>query len=254
MTKDNSITDIKETMDYNKFERGIFQRPLRDLTLLKSSMQKNGFKTEYPIIVKSINKNKYEILSGHHRFQAAKELLIPIKYIISDDFNDTLEFETLTKEWSLKDYLHSNIATGNKNYIAVQQYKDKTNIPVSTVIFILSNAEGNYNNIVKDFKLGKFEIKNLEFAKTMLRIIKQFKDNNITAGSSAKFVRALSLCMKVESFDIDYLINKIIKRPSLLIAQTTTEKYIKHIDEIYNYGLKSKRKLAIAFEVNKNKK
>ena len=40
MTKDNSITDIKETMDYNKFERGIFQRPLRDLTLLKSSMQK----------------------------------------------------------------------------------------------------------------------------------------------------------------------------------------------------------------------
>lgn len=251
---DNVVSEIKETMDYNKFEKSIFQRPMRNLNPLKESMKKYGFKYEYPIIVANIGKSKYEILAGHHRFQAAKELLLPIKYIVSDTtFNNTIELETINKEWSLNDYLQSYISKGNEEYIIIKQYCDETNMPLSTAIFILSNAEGIYKTIVKNFKLGLFEVKNHTFATVMMKACKTLKDNNIHTGRTAKFIRALALCVKLKQFDLEYFINKLVKRPNLLINQTTTDKYIQHIEDIYNYALKNTSKIGIALEIKKNK-
>ena len=253
----NKITEnlqIIETNDYDLFELSLFQRPLRDYTQLKASILENGFKKEFPIIVRVTNTNKFEIIAGHHRFVAAKEANVPIKYIVTTDtIEQIMVLESLNKAWVLSDYLSSYIKQDFKEYIKIKQYQEQTGIPLSLVLYILSDGTEKEKEITKIFKNGKFIIKNIAIGKQMHEAILELKKNNMPFWNKVKFLKGLFLCCKCDFFDLKFFIKKVVHSPHLLkkIPSTISEN-VQMIENIYNLKLKNKKPISLVFNINKN--
>lgn len=80
---------VQQTQEYDKFSLLSANRDISKghVQSLKASIEKLGNITEkVPIIV---NQN-LEIIDGQHRFQALKELGLPVFYIVADGMGGTL--------------------------------------------------------------------------------------------------------------------------------------------------------------------
>ena len=118
ITKKPSITNIKldQLIPYHDHPFKLYEgNRLKDLV---ESIAKNGVLT--PIVVRRINdgenKGKYEILSGHNRVNASKEVdelkTIPavIREDLTDEEADLIVIETNFVQRSIKDMRHSELS------------------------------------------------------------------------------------------------------------------------------------------------
>lgn len=77
------VNQVNQTNDYNLFKS---LKGNRNVNKLHVQRLKESFKGDYlmsPIIV---NQN-YEIIDGQHRFNAAKDLSLPVNFIICNDYS-----------------------------------------------------------------------------------------------------------------------------------------------------------------------
>lgn len=103
---------LKSTKTYSIFNKVIGNRDLnsKNLTRIKESINEIGL--QVPILV---NENK-SIIDGQHRLQAAKELQIPITYIISNEScEDNIDQLQISKKWTAYDFCNRNALRGNKD-------------------------------------------------------------------------------------------------------------------------------------------
>ena len=124
----------------NKINRPISEGHIK---ILKKSMSDYGFWKGKPI---QINKHM-EILDGHHRYLAAKELNIPYYFVIEDFEKENIEMmkklNTSTKALNGYDYCEMYAKNGNKNYINFLSYLNKhpTNYYSHLLIIFSKNAD-----------------------------------------------------------------------------------------------------------------
>lgn len=103
---------LKSTRTYSIFNKVIGNRNLdpKNLKRIKESINEIGL--QMPILV---NQNK-SIIDGQHRLQAAKELEIPITYIISkDSCEQNIDQLQISKKWTALDFCNRNALKGNKD-------------------------------------------------------------------------------------------------------------------------------------------
>ena len=103
---------LKSTKTYSIFNKVIGNRDLnsKNLNRIKDSINQIGL--QVPILV---NENK-SIIDGQHRLQAAKELQIPITYIISNEScEDNIDQLQISKKWTAYDFCNRNALKGNKD-------------------------------------------------------------------------------------------------------------------------------------------
>ena len=103
---------LKSTKTYSIFNKVIGNRNLdtKNLKRIKDSISLIGL--QMPILV---NENK-SIIDGQHRLQAAKELEIPITYIISNEScEDNIDQLQISKKWTAYDFCNRNALRGNKD-------------------------------------------------------------------------------------------------------------------------------------------
>ena len=112
------------TKNYNLFKpllgnRVVFENRKQ---VLISSIKQNGWITN-PILV---NKNM-EIINGQHRFEALKELNMPIEYIVFEDatIQDCIALNIKQQNWKLSDYIRCYAETGNDDYIFLMEQLKK---------------------------------------------------------------------------------------------------------------------------------
>jgi hypothetical protein len=105
-----------------------FNRDVLRTKRLEKSMLKHGWIDACPLHVIRNGNGKFKVKQGHHRFEAAKNIGIPVKYVECDDDATIFELEASTKRWTVKDYLIAFCRTGNKEYIGIKDYCDESGI------------------------------------------------------------------------------------------------------------------------------
>lgn len=133
-------TNIKSTMDYDMFKFSPLNRKpsYKHVKQLIDAIQENNQLDINPILV---SKDGY-ILSGQHRFIAAKTLKVPIYYIQKDDVDDMyiLTSNQNQRKCDLKDTV--NFFANHKNhpeYIELERLMKLWKIPVGSICCMLGN-------------------------------------------------------------------------------------------------------------------
>ena len=239
-------TSITTTKKYDLFELHEFNRDVTRVEKLELSMSKYGWLDPYPMHVVRNGGKKLIIKDGHHRFEVAKKLSLPVKYVICNDNRISIhELQKTTNTWNLKDYLVSYIRTGNPEYIAVKEYVDETGIPVNIAISLVGGESSGSHNFVNAFKDGRYKIGNQLHANQIKNIIFHIKKVGVAFATSALFLQALSKVLRVKEVDMERLKSKISVHSSYFERQPNVESYLDAIEAIYNR--QSKDRVPVAF-------
>lgn len=232
---DKQVGSIFRTKSFDKFKYNHFNRVIKEAHVkwLMEQMEKYGF-----IKGKQITCNeKFEIIDGHHRFEAAKRLNIPFEVQMIKGGNEELLQKSNVGQlnWNKHDFTNYWAEKGNTNYIALRDFMVKyPQFHITQCLVFLMN-EPNAHPRTKEFQEGLFEIKSVakaeEFANKVLRCMEIYPKAN-----QSKFVSALICCeTRCKQFKFKEFFDKLQKFPDMLTPSITTKSYLEKIEALYNY-------------------
>ncbi len=130
---------IQNTTDYDQFKSTNKNRPVTvsHVRKLKESIIRHNLLHANPIIVSQ----DMEIIDGQHRLEVAKQLGLPICYVVTDATeNDMRSLNASSKNWTLRDYLNSYVEEGLEDYIILKAYIDAYPITLHIAIRLLRDG------------------------------------------------------------------------------------------------------------------
>ena len=243
-----SVTDIKvyKTYDYSLFKTIKGNREINSSHLkgLEKSMKENYLST---III--VNEN-YEIIDGQHRFTIISKLLLPVYYIIREGYGmeEVIRFNTEAVSWKSNDYLNTYCIRGNDDYKLYFKFKEKYKLDHCSTRVLLGNTGSTHTaSSGRIFRTGKFKVVN--YKKAVDIVEKIFSLAPYYAGYKRRnFIYTMASLLKNPLFDFKEFFQKVKMLPDSLIDCTSTENYLKLINEIYNYNRTAKVNLIPANE------
>ena len=231
---------ITSTTNYEMFKlvksnRVVKQRNVE--RLMKSFELTGGMSMSKPIIVD----RNYNVIDGQNRLMACKKMGIPVHYVVSDDKIENIPiYNTYQEKWGLEDYAHYWAEQGNENYKRILAIRDRVSIALNGVLECLVNGNGYTNEI---FKEGRFVFdgdidKCVEHIQKILQLCYVVKGKR---NVSSKMLRAIRFLSKIKSFDLDTLLEKIMRYQGKLYTCATSEEYIQMFTSLYNYKIRVNR-------------
>lgn len=205
------------------------------LSRLKDSMKKNHLFT-----IITVNE-KFEIIDGQHRYNACKDLNLPINYVIVPGYglSEVQILNENSKTWNANDYLNGYCNLGYPEYLKYKRFLEKYGFPHKVNLCLLEGIKGDGGNATERFKSGGFVVREESFAYEVANKIKLVK--NIYAGAERfGFALAFVSCLKRPSFSFDEFMDRMKYKSSMLVDCTTVNAYLALIEEIYNFRRKEK--------------
>lgn len=236
---------IIETKNYDKFELHEFNRSIHNIERLQESMKIHGWIDAYPMHVVENGSGKLKIKAGHHRFESARSLNIPVKYVICADDSTIHEMERATSGWTMRDYLESYARIGNPHYLKLSEYHRKFRIPLNVSVTLMGGKAANESGFHSvNFKDGKFKISNHTHAYKLGEIVLFLDELGVEFCRNSRFIVALSKVMHVDGLSIDELKKKMEHHVYMMTKQPDVAGYVAMLEKVYNR--QRGRKLAIA--------
>ena len=218
---------------------------------LKKSISAKNLLYMAPI---SVNKDM-QIINGQHRYLAAKELGVPLYYIIQEDFKpeDMLAMNTAIS-WTTADVFHFYCKNGYVEYQKLDKYIKSTGVPVSTALRLVIGERGNNLDV---FKSGKFvyetdPLKGVEMCKITIDKIKKIKGSvKCQFTKSSRFWSSLLRLVNHPDFDqVKWLANLDIQMENLT-AKAGSSGYFNMFINIFNWRNHNKIKIEKEGEIYK---
>jgi hypothetical protein len=232
---------IQETKNYKIFELLPTNRDTKKISALTESMKNHGFKKAYPLNCIQNGNGKLKIIDGHHRFEVACTLGLPVKYVVDNDDPLTIfEIDDCTNKWSMEDHLTSQCRGGNVEYAKVRKYHDDTGIGILPAISMLYGHSADSQNVGKLFKKGEFVCRESRNAGVVRDIVIFMKDHGIGWAHHVKLVAALSRLTFVKEFSSATLKEKINSFPYMIQKQPHLEGYMEMLETAYNFRSRTK--------------
>jgi hypothetical protein len=230
---------IHTTKDYGQFKRLSGNRSVNKLHVdrIKKSMS-----TNYLFTAILVNGN-FEILDGQHRFEAIKELNLPLNYIVVDQTIDPLQYvQTINQNvraWSADSFEQAYCELGYDHYIKYRQFKKKYGFGHNECMAILTGANTSGSHVFNLFKSGSFKITHLKDAEEIANMICSLKD--LYDGYKRRsFIFAILQLLDKKDFIFDEFRQKLSLNPSALKHCSEASQYIALIEDIYNYRRRTK--------------
>lgn len=211
---------------------------------LKKSMQQYGFLVSFPIVCVRNPEKKLVVKDGQHRLLFARELGLPVPYVIEQDDFDIAIINCTGKTWSPADYAQKFAANGLRDYERGLAFAERFKLPVTKAFTLLAGYTG-YGNVMEDFKSGKFKVKDEDWA----CVVASTYNAMVGIEGRLKTARFLEACMavcRVGEFDPGRLIKGAHKRRDKLASYSTRDAYLEMIEEVYNFGKRRLFPLKIA--------
>jgi hypothetical protein len=234
-----------QTGDYSKFKLCNFNRDVKNTKELKASMASHGYIPAHPLHCVLVD-GMLHIKDGHHRFEVAKSLGIPVWYVVCDDEATIHDLQKTTTSWKVADYADSYARSGRDEYQRVKQYQSETGIPLGMCISMLGGECATSSNKVKEFKQGRFTItpEGEAHAAQMRTIILKLKELGISPGHI--LIMSLSRLLFVKEFSVTTFLERMAANSGELKKFGNVEGQALNLEYIYNRNAKSHR-LNIAF-------
>jgi hypothetical protein len=232
---------IHETKEYNRFKLTADNREVieRRVAKLLPSMKAYGWLESHPMLVRKSG-DRYEILDGQGRFHAAKQLGLPVRFVVTTKQISIAKINEGQSPWTLNDYCGSYAQQGNSGYHFLKEFQSRHGLPLMQCAQILRGGVALAGNANDAIRAGTFEPTNIEFAEHVALIVSQLCKAH-ACGRTSNFVTAVSRVLNVKTLDIQRLIERIVKNPELVTPRTTADAYVELIEVIYNFNVKAKR-------------
>ena len=241
MKKETNDNIIYSSTEYHKFCFLKGNRPIKQSEVDKkiSSLEQSGMMV--PGLCQETQPGsqwKFIIMEGQHRFKGCEVLKIPFRFLINNFITllDIINSNEAQTKWLLSDFLHCWIAQKKEEYLHVQDFLSKYNLPMSLAITLLSGS-GNGQSIAQ-FKKGEFEAKDTVLAEEIGNALILLKEE-VPCYKNSRFILALSKCLEVPEFNIQQFIEQSKKYK---IGQCSDwSSYLNEIDRVYSYNRKTNR-------------
>ena len=244
------VTKVYSTSDYKLFKKLKGNRNVLDARkrLLISSIKERGW-IRNPIVCNE----KMEIIDGQGRFEALKELHMPIEFVISPGatIQDCISLNIKQKNWSNQDYIDSYAENGVREFVVLNAIiKRYTVLNVSTICVICGNVSTVGAGMANPIKNGTFQFfdeenlhDRLNFAVECLKIIQSGNGRERTWATALKFIYSCRL------IDNAKFLTQLSKRRAFISPIANTRQALEVFEKIYNYG--TRRKVYFVSEYDK---
>ena len=226
---------VYETKDYDIFKFITGNRSLNENQverLIESIKDKNLLEVN-PIIVNT----KMEVIDGQSRLAAAKQLNVPIFYMVAKTANleDVRLLNINVKTWGMDDYLESYLAQNIPDYYTLKRFHEDYAIPLSICLVLLSGMKDRAE-VRAAFKNGDFKVTTLSVAKRIavkLIDIRQYADRGVWR--SRDFIQAVIALDKDATINHDKLLKKFKQTGQTIYRQGSTQDYLRRFAEVYGF-------------------
>ena len=234
---------VRLSKNYSMFK---FKDGNRDLNYInvnkmEDSLKKHGWVT--PIVVD----NNYYIVDGQHRFQAAKNLGMPIVFIkMSNDFNVEAirDINNAQEKWNTWDYVKSQADLGNVHFQYIQSLRERfAEVGVKVVEAAINEVTG-YKKHLKyyalhpdSFKFNEYDYNivcnALDYTCEIIKIIDEVKNTRTLIGPK-RYVAKAVIFMLTRGVHEKELLGKVEKYGSKYRYPGSMLDALENLDEIYN--------------------
>ena len=209
----------------------------RRVEKIKKSITKVGYITS-PILV---NENM-EIIDGQGRFEALKQLQLPIEYIVQNGINirECVAMNVHQTNWTIIDYIYSHADRGIQSFVYIRDLMERFKINNVSVMAVATLGCGVFKaEYIHD---GTLEITQEQYEKAIKKL-EFFEDlyNGYNDVPRFRFIlKGLLYCTEIEGIDLERLKAKVIevleykKVPPI----PTVEEAMQFLEEIYNKNSK----------------
>ncbi len=235
------MKEIKETNNYEMFKKLEGNRIVdgKRIEKIKKSILKVGYITS-PILV---NQNM-EIIDGQGRFEALKQLQLPVEYIVQNDIGikECVAMNVHQTNWNALDYIKSYAERGIKSYAYMQNLIDKYHKSNVSLVHIATATKGLTRfgaDIIRD---GLLEITDEEYQNAIQRLdlVKEIAEKYKKIPRTNFIVVAMLYCLIIDCVDFKRLKEKVIevldygKVPPI----PTVDEAVQFLENIYNRNSK----------------
>ena len=241
---------LQTTKDYSKFELCQFNRDVKKKKFLKASMEKHGFIPAYPMHCTRSSGGRLQIKAGHHRFEVAQELGLPVVFVVSDDDATIHELEKATTAWTIRDYMESFAKCGVEAYARVKEYHEKTGVPIGLCVSMLGGESAGSSNMLPKFKYGSYRISESTHADDVADIVLFCKELGVKSNDSI-FVQSVSRCMYVDEFSPEIFKRRAAANASLLKPCRSVADQMAVLETVYNANARSDNRVPLVFLASK---
>ena len=201
---------------------------------IKNSILENGY-IRNPIVV---NENM-EIIDGQGRFEALKELEMPVEYIIAHGAGqkECIALNVNQKNWKSSDYIKSFAELGYKDYIVIQSMCELfPHLEQANVVNVCCKIT-NGGNTANTIKSGKLKLHNestitqrLKYYERMFEIIGGDADYGLQR-AYAVLVNFLYECKEINE---NRVLEQLKKCKGFIFPSYNAKQAIKNIELVYN--------------------
>ena len=230
---------IKSTKDYNRFKFHPLNRvpSMSHVSDLMKSIKKNNQLDINPIIVDFEGR----IISGQHRFLAAKNLGVAIHYIEKDVDDEWIisanhNQRRTTQDDAINFYIKYR---QDENYVILKKAQDRFKIPVGSIVALIGESCGRNSEVIQgNFKLGG-ELHEVNEILDNYGMLKDFCDTMpfeyIGVYKTTHFCQGLRKFMDTDKLHWDIFMQKIRKYWTLLDAGLpNASKWALQMAKVYN--------------------
>lgn len=227
---------IRETSVYTCFVYNSEQRPINagHVKDIMSSMSTFGFLPSKPVQVYQDGK-KFVIIDGHHRYIAAKNLQIPVLYVVEPKSHQEsiASGNRFQNKWTATNYVNMYANRGLDPYKELKEYH-ALGIPFAVAASLLSGLSATGKNSASGSVYdGALKIKTREKIEQIAQFLRDHGGDN-KSYKTQNFIVAVELCMRVPDFSFSQLAGKLSNNPRLMVRTATADQMLEQIEEIYN--------------------
>ena len=228
---------IYSSEDYSVFRKLNGNRSVLEQrkNMIMASIMERGW-IRNPVVVNE----KMEIIDRQGRFEALKELGLPIEYVVAKgaSISDCIALNIKQKNWSAEDYIKCYADMGNNDYAVLDSFMGKySHIKNSSLHVIVGRATRDGSST--EIKNGLFKVydpdsleERLDFVNNCLSVIGQGNGANRTWVGALKFVY---FCSKIDN---KVFADKLNRHRVFLFPCATVKQALDIFEKIYNYNAK----------------
>lgn len=240
------MSEITKTTDYNKIKIHEHNRAIDQAHVkrLMNSINSNNLLDLCPII---LDKNMC-ILDGQHRFEAAKNLNVPIYYKIDQKATEKIIpiLNSNSKKWTIEDFINYYASKGYQEFQNLIDLSKKYDLSIISITSLLGRGSTIYNKMrAGKLNFNKKEIDNkLEKLFEAVEIIKEhLPSTKINFIRHKTFLRALCVFLQNDQVDHKQFLHKLKMGLSYVRRCVGVTDYLEMWFEIYNYHRKKPREI-----------
>ena len=234
---------VEVTTDYAKFKLDLINRPISEKHVAKMvrAIQRKNLLAENPILVSRDG----TVIDGQHRLQAAKQLGLPVYYIISVaiTIEDAGHMNGPVENWSKQDWLHHWVQLGNENYIKLAEFIQRHPWMYLSMAQELCTY-GTRAESHQVFESGEYNFNDGDFAETVAQACLDFAQY-ISFHRHPVFIRAVGQLFEHAEYDHQRMMDRMQYMSRKLVKCPDAKTYLTLFEEIYNFRTRKEYRIRL---------